>query len=132
MPMHGLQLIVVVGAAAAFMKDNTLRCTIQCRGTFRDAQHELMDGGAALELAGDALLADVQGMDFIQANLAIRQPRGVAGVAIKNAGRAIADVGAKAAYAVDEAGVYFGGAEPCGHQRSSIAMTLSSARWRGD
>jgi len=139
--MHGLQLIVVVGAAAAFMKDNTLRCTIQCRGTFRDAQHELMDGGAALELAGDALLADVQGMDFIQANLAIRQPRGVAGVAIKNAGRAIADVGAKfrhkgglelAAYAVDEAGVYFGGAEPCGHQRSSIAMTLSSARWRGD
>ena len=27
------------------------------RMTFRDAQHELMDGGAAIELAGDALLA---------------------------------------------------------------------------
>ena len=59
-------------------------------------------------------------MDFLAANLAIRQPRGVAGVAIKNAGRAIADAGAKfrhkgglelAAYAVDEAGVYFGGTE---------------------
>ena len=91
---------------------------MRCRGTFRDAQHELMDGGAAIELAGDALLADAQRMDFLAANLAIRQPRGgVAGVAIKNAGRAIADAGAKfrhkgglelAAYAVDEAGVYFG------------------------
>merc|ERR1711903_300616 len=40
-------------------------------------------------------------MDFLAANLAIRQPRGVAGVAIKNAGRAIADAG----------GVYFGDTE---------------------
>ena len=112
---------LILAAAAAFTgEQHLLRTTVRCRGTFRDAQHELMDGGAAIELAGDALLADAQRMDFLAANLAIRQPRGVAGVAIKNAGRAIADAGAKfrhkgglelAAYAVDEAGVYFGGTE---------------------
>ena len=104
---------LILAAAAAFTgEQHLLRTTVRCRGTFRDAQHELMDGGAAIELAGDALLADAQRMDFLAANLAIRQPRGVAGVAIKNAGRAIADAGAKfrhkgglelAAYAVDEA-----------------------------
>ena len=112
---------LILAAAAAFTgEQHLLRTTVRCRGTFRDAQHELMDGGAAIELAGDALLADAQRMDFLAANLAIRQPRGVAGVAIKNAGRAIADAGAKfrhkgglelAAYAVDEAGVYFGDTE---------------------
>ena len=46
-------------AAAAFTGEQHLvRTTVRCRGTFRDAQHELMDGGAAIELAGDALLAD--------------------------------------------------------------------------
>ena len=87
---------LILAAAAAFTgEQHLLRTTVRCRGTFRDAQHELMDGGAAIELAGDALLADAQRMDFLAANLAIRQPRGVAGVAIKNAGRAIADAGAK-------------------------------------
>ena len=87
---------LILAAAAAFTgEQHLLRTTVRCRGTFRDAQHELMDGGAAIELAGDALLADAQRMDFLAANLAIRQPRGVAGVAIKNAGRAIAELRAQ-------------------------------------
>jgi len=78
---------------------------------FRAAQRELMDAGAAVELAGDALLADARGGDFIANALALRAPRGAAGVALKNCGRALADVGAKfrnrgggelAAYAFDE------------------------------
>ena len=118
--MRVLRHLVLAAAAAFTGEQHLVRTTVRRRGTFRDAQHELMDGGAAIELAGDALLADAQRMDFLAANLAIRQPRGVAGVAIKNAGRAIADAGAKfrhkgglelAAYAVDEAGVYFGGTE---------------------
>ena len=118
--MRVLRHLVLAAAAAFTGEQHLVRTTVRRRGTFRDAQHELMDGGAAIELAGDALLADAQRMDFLAANLAIRQPRGVAGVAIKNAGRAIADAGAKfrhkgglelAAYAVDEAGVYFGDTE---------------------
>ena len=108
--MRVLRPLVLAAAAAFTGEQHLVRTTMRCRGTFRDAQHELMDGGAAIELAGDALLADAQRMDFVAANLAIRQPRGVVGVAIKNAGRAIADAGAKfrhkgglelAAYAVD-------------------------------
>lgn len=118
--MRVLRHLILAAAAAFTGEQHLVRTTVRRRGTFRDAQHELMDGGAAIELAGDALLADAQRMDFLAANLAIRQPRGVAGVAIKNAGRAIADAGAKfrhkgglelAAYAVDEAGVYFGDTE---------------------
>ena len=82
---------------------------------FRDAQRELMDGGAEIELSGDALLEAAQSMDFLSASLEMRTPKCTAGVAVKNAGRSIADVGAKfrnkgglelAAYAMDEAGVY--------------------------
>ena len=47
---------LILAAAAAFTgEQHLLRTTVRCRGTFRDAQHELMDGGAAIELAGDAL-----------------------------------------------------------------------------
>jgi hypothetical protein len=115
-------------------------------GTFRDAQRELMDGGAEVELSGDALLAEAMALDFIAANVEMRSPRCVAGVAVKNAGRSIADVGAKfrnkgglelAAYAMDEAGVYMGeaakalgklddaGAAPASRAAADVAGALS-------
>ncbi|KAJ1463333.1 hypothetical protein M885DRAFT_610344 [Pelagophyceae sp. CCMP2097] len=86
---------------------------------FREAQRELMDSGAQIELGGDALLEEAQAMGFFEANVAMRQPRGKAGIALKNCGRSIADVGAKfrnkggielAAYTLDEASVYCRGA----------------------
>ena len=111
--------LVLGQLVAAFVPGGEVgRRRVSLRGTFRDAQRELMDGGAEVELSGDAWLAEAQALDFIAANVEMRtNPKCTAGVAVKNAGRAIADVGAKfrnkgglelAAYAMDEAGVYMG------------------------
>eukprot|EP00629_Pelagomonadales_sp_RCC1024_P001772 CAMPEP_0119277520 /NCGR_PEP_ID=MMETSP1329-20130426/17308_1 /TAXON_ID=114041 /ORGANISM="Genus nov. species nov., Strain RCC1024" /LENGTH=106 /DNA_ID=CAMNT_0007277993 /DNA_START=26 /DNA_END=342 /DNA_ORIENTATION=+ len=93
-----LQAVIACGiaAAGALRPPSAHRRQLTALSAeWRDAQRQLMDGGAAIELSGDALLAEAQALPFIEANIAIRQPRCVAGVALKNAGRSIADVGAK-------------------------------------
>ena len=140
-------LLLHASLVAAFAPHHSVRRRhAPLRGTFRDAQRELMDGGAEVELSGDALLAEAMALDFIAANVEMRSPRCVAGVAVKNAGRSIADVGAKfrnkgglelAAYAMDEAGVYMGeaakalnklddaGAAPASRAAAAVAGALS-------
>jgi len=116
---------------------------------FRAAQRELMDAGAAMELAGDALLADARVGDFVAQNLALRTPLCRAGVAVKNSGRALADVGAKfrnrgglelAAYAMAEAAAEMadaaalvgkidgggGGAAPAAAAAARVGRTLEA------
>ena len=75
----------------------------------------MMNGGAQVELGGDALLEEAQALNFFQATMAMQTPRCKAAVAIKNCGRSLADVGAKfrnkgglevAAYDLEEASVY--------------------------